>query len=87
MSVWRSLTHPLPKQARHHIGVPKHLRQPAPESGRIYRDFDGQLVQLVAVKKNLCTWVPVSREQAWGQVTHRDNFVRRFKPLKRWTAA
>lgn len=61
----------------------KSLFQPAPESGRIYRDFDGQLVQLVQVKKNLCTWVPVSAEQDRGQVTHRDNFVRRFKPLKK----
>jgi hypothetical protein len=58
------------------------LPQPRPERGVVYHDLDGQLVQLVNVKKNLCTWVPIPQGEASRQVTHRDNFVRRFTPLK-----
>ena len=64
------------------IAMRKTLPQPGPERGVVYRDLDGQLVLLVNVKKNLCTWVPVAQGEAARQVTHRDNFVRRFTPLK-----
>jgi hypothetical protein len=63
--------------------VRKTLPQRRPERGVVYRDLDGQLVQLVNVKRNLCTWVPVAHGEAARQVTHRDNFVRRFTPLKK----
>ncbi|MBZ5511483.1 MAG: hypothetical protein LAN70_09980 [Acidobacteriia bacterium] len=65
------------------IAVRKALPQPRPERGGIYRDLDGQLVLLVNVKKGLCTWVPVAQGETARQVTHRDNFVRRFTPLKK----
>jgi hypothetical protein len=58
----------------------KNLPQPGPERGVVYRDLDGQFVRLVKLTKNLCTWVPVAQGQAVRQVTHRDNFVRRFTP-------
>ena len=64
------------------IAVPKNLPQPRPERGLVYRDLDGQFVRLVKLTKSLCTWVPVAQGEAAGQVTHRDNFVRRFTPLK-----
>ncbi|MGI9101852.1 MAG: hypothetical protein ACR2IF_05340 [Terriglobales bacterium] len=51
------------------------------ERGRLFRDLDGQLVSLVKVSGKLCYWVPVSQAEATRQVTHRDNFVRRFRPL------
>jgi hypothetical protein len=63
--------------------VRKALPQPRSERGGIYRDLDGQLVLLVNVKKNLCTWVPVAQRNAARQVTHRDYFLRRFTPLKK----
>lgn len=56
---------------------------PGPERGLVYRDLDGQLVRLVKVTKNLCTWVPVAQGEAELRVTHRDYFVRRFTPLKK----
>jgi hypothetical protein len=49
----------------------------------VYRDLDGQLVRLVKLTKELCTWVPVAQGEAGRQATHRDNFVRRFTPLKK----
>lgn len=52
-----------------------------PQQGRIYRDLDGELVRLLEVRKNLCTWVPVSEGEKTRQVTHRDNFLRRFTPF------
>jgi hypothetical protein len=61
----------------------KALPQREPERGGVYRDLDGQLVQLVNVTRKLCTWVPVSDNETPQQVTHRDNFLRRFTPLKR----
>jgi hypothetical protein len=65
------------------IAVPKNLPQTRPERGLVYRDLDGQFVRLVKLTKNLCTWVPVAQGEAARQVTHRDNFVRRFTPLKK----
>jgi hypothetical protein len=65
------------------IAVPKNLPQTGPERGVVYRDLDGQLVRLVKLTKNLCTWVPVAQGEAARQVTHRDYFVRRFTPLKK----
>lgn len=61
----------------------KALPQREPERGGVYRDLDGQLVLLVDVTKKLCTWVPVAQSEDVPQVTHRDNFLRRFKPLKK----
>jgi len=63
----------------------KNLLQTGPERGLVYRDLDGQFVRLVKLTKNLCTWVPVAQGEAARQVTHRDNFVRRFTPLKKST--
>ena len=65
------------------VAVPKRLPQPRPERGEVFRDIDGQLVRLVKLTKTLCTWVPVAQGRAARQVTHRDNFVRRFTPLKK----
>jgi hypothetical protein len=63
------------------------MRKSQPERGveqaSIYRDLDGQLVWLVEVKRNLCTWVAISEADKTRQVTHRDNFFRRFTPLKK----
>ncbi|MGB9106907.1 MAG: hypothetical protein WCC59_19280 [Terriglobales bacterium] len=61
----------------------KALPQLVPERGAVYRDLDGQLVRLVKLTKNLCTWVPVAQGEAARQVTHRDYFLRRFTPLKK----
>jgi len=49
--------------------------------GQIYRDLDGGLVQVVSVDRELCCWISLT--QAWParQVTHRDNFLQRFRPL------
>ena len=66
------------------IAVRKALPQPRPERGGIYRDLDGQLVRLVKVTKHLCTWLPVAQREAAREVTHRDYFLRRFKPLKKY---
>ena len=49
--------------------------------GQIYRDLDGELVQLVAVERDLCCWIPLTQPRAARQVTHRDNFLQRFRPL------
>ena len=65
------------------IAVRKDLSHPGPERGAVYRDLDGQLVRLVKVTKNLCAWVPIAQGEAELRVTHRDNFVRRFTPLKK----
>ncbi|MBZ5566729.1 MAG: hypothetical protein LAN64_02640 [Acidobacteriia bacterium] len=54
-----------------------------PEPDRIYRDLDGTLVLVVEVSRNLCTWVPVTVGEESRHVTHRDNFLRRFTPLKK----
>lgn len=53
------------------------------EQGSIYRDLDGKLVLVVKVRRDLCTWVPISETEKTSQVTHHDNFIRRFTPLKR----
>jgi hypothetical protein len=62
--------------------VAKLVPERGPAQGRIYRDLDGGLVQVVKVSKNLCTWVPLSNSERTRQVTHRDNFIRRFIPLQ-----
>ena len=67
------------------VAVRKALPHPRPERGLVYRDLDGQLVRLVKLTKNLCTWVPVAQGETARQVTHRDYFVRRFTPLKKPT--
>ena len=66
------------------IAVRKDLSHPGPERGAVYRDLDGQLVRLVKVTKHLCTWLPVAQREAAREVTHRDYFLRRFKPLKKY---
>lgn len=65
------------------IAMRKALPQSGPERGLVYRDLDGQLVRLVKLTNNLCTWVPIVQGEAARQATHRDNFVRRFTPLKK----
>ncbi len=47
--------------------------------GRLYRDLDGSLVHLVSVERELCSWVAVSDAEKNRQVTHRENFRRRFR--------
>ena len=61
----------------------KDLPQLVPERGAVYRDLDGQLVRLVKLTKNLCTWVPIAQGEAARQITRRDYFLRRFTPLKK----
>lgn len=67
------------------IAMRKALPHTGPERGLVCRDLDGQIVRLVKLTKSLCTWVPVAQGEADRQVTHRDNFVRRFTPLKKST--
>ena len=47
--------------------------------GRLYRDLDGSLVHLVSVKRDLCSWVALSDAERNRQVTHSENFRRRFR--------
>lgn len=47
--------------------------------GRVYRDLDGTLVHLVAVERDLCSWVAATDGQKTRQVTHSENFRRRFR--------
>jgi hypothetical protein len=47
--------------------------------GRLFRDLDGSLVHLVSVDRDLCSWVAVSDADKNRQVTHRENFRRRFR--------
>lgn len=56
--------------------------QPEPEIGGVYRDVDGSLVRLVAVENNICCWVPQSCASDSHQMSHRDNFVRRFVQVR-----
>ena len=50
--------------------------------GRLFRDLDGSLVHLVSVDRDLCSWVAISDSEKIRQVTHRDNFRRRFRTLE-----
>jgi hypothetical protein len=50
--------------------------------GRLFRDLDGSLVHLVSVERDLCSWVAVSDAEKNRQVTHRDNFRRRFRTFE-----
>ena len=47
--------------------------------GRLFRDLDGSIVHLVAVERDLCSWVAVTDAEKNRQVTHRENFRRRFR--------
>jgi hypothetical protein len=47
--------------------------------GKLFRDLDGSLVHLVSVERELCRWVPLSDAETNCQVTHRENFRRRFR--------
>ncbi len=47
--------------------------------GRAYRDLDGTLVHLVAVERDLCSWVAATDAAKIRQVTHCENFRRRFR--------
>lgn len=58
---------------------PGQLQLVAP--GKVYRDLDGSLVHLLDVRRSLCSWVPVSGTAATIQVTHVENFRRRFRKL------
>lgn len=49
--------------------------------GQVYRDLDGSLVHLLGVRSDLCTWVPIGGSPATVQVTHSENFRRRFRKL------
>jgi hypothetical protein len=55
--------------------------QPVLVPGEVYRDLDGELVQLVGVDRELCCWIPLSQPWAAREITHCDNFVLRFHPL------
>ncbi|HET7184552.1 MAG TPA: hypothetical protein VFI82_07690 [Terriglobales bacterium] len=61
--------------------VPRNLAHHEPQRD-FYRDLDGQIVRLIKVDRNLCTWVAVGSGDAVKQVTHHDNFVRRFTPVR-----
>lgn len=50
--------------------------------GRVYRDLDGTLVHLISVQRDLCSWVPLTDEEKNRQVTHSDNFRRRFRAFE-----
>ncbi|MGH9523340.1 MAG: hypothetical protein ACRD3E_12505 [Terriglobales bacterium] len=47
--------------------------------GKVYQDLDGSLVQLLDINRNLCSWVPINGAPASVQVTHAENFRRRFR--------
>jgi len=47
--------------------------------GRLYRDLDGSIVHLVQVDRDLCSWVALSDAEKNRQVTHCENFRRRFR--------
>ncbi len=50
--------------------------------GRLFRDLDGSLVHLVSVERDLCGWVALSDAEKNRQVTHRENFRRRFRSFE-----
>lgn len=52
--------------------------KPELEIGGIYRDIDGSLVHLLAVQREICCWTPMGCTSDASQMTHRDNFIRRF---------
>jgi hypothetical protein len=47
--------------------------------GRLYRDLDGSIIHLVAVDREVCSWVAASDAEENRQVTHCENFRRRFR--------
>ena len=47
--------------------------------GRLFRDLDGSLIHLISVERDLCRWVAISDAANKCQVTHRENFRRRFR--------
>lgn len=50
-------------------------------AGNVYRDLDGSLVHLLDVEHDLCHWVLIAQGPTGVQVTHIDNFRRRFRAL------
>jgi hypothetical protein len=50
--------------------------------GRVYRDVDGTLVHLVAVDRDLCSWIAMTDAHKTQQVTHSENFRRRFRAFE-----
>ena len=47
--------------------------------GRLFRDLDGSLVHLLSIERDLCSWIAINTAEADQQVTHRENFLRRFR--------
>ena len=47
--------------------------------GRLFRDLDGSLVHLIKVDRNLCSCIALTDADENRQVTHADNFRRRFR--------
>ncbi len=64
-------------------GIPRVVSERHAEliAGALYRDMDGTVVHLLAVDRDLCSWVPLSSQVAPVQVTHAENFRLRFR---RW---
>jgi hypothetical protein len=48
-------------------------------AGRMYRDLDGSLVELISVERGLCSWVATTDAEKNRQITHQENFRRRFE--------
>ena len=44
-----------------------------------FYDLDGTLVHLVEVKRDLCSWVAATDAAKKRQITHHENFRRRFR--------
>ncbi len=51
------------------------------QPGTVYRDIDGTLVQLLAIKDSVCCWVPIDKGWNDRQYTLLDHFTRRFRNL------
>lgn len=50
-------------------------------AGNVYRDLDGSLVHLLNVERDLCQWTAIAEGPTMVQVTHIENFRRRFRGL------
>lgn len=51
-------------------------------AGSVYRDLDGSLVQLLNIERDLCHWVAMMQGPSVVQITHIDNFRRRFRAFE-----